>query len=258
MNLQISKKQIFISIITILLVGALSAGAYFLFLQPVNEKLERKQTELKMANQELTIIENSLKQSNEKTVLSSMELQKQVPVKRLLDQLLLDIEKAEIISDTTVNELKLDGSSKDEEIDFQTGESKEATAEETSDSDNTDSLDSTSVEEETLPMGIKKISISMVGEAKTYFELEKFIDSLEQLKRIVKVEALRFTGLEEIYSVEQGNEFIQFELTIASYYYPELEDLLDEIPSLDTPEISNRKNPLSSFSDASNEEVNEP
>ncbi len=99
MNLEISKKQLFILAFTILINGLLTVGAYFLYVVPTNNTLEQNKSELKMTNQELSIIQNKLKQTSDQSIESTMELQKQVPVKRLLDQLLLDIEKAEIISD---------------------------------------------------------------------------------------------------------------------------------------------------------------
>lgn len=263
MNLRISKKQAGLIFLVILLLVSFVAGAYFLFIKPVNDQLERKQSELKMANQGLEMIENSLKRSTEKTIENSMELQKKVPVKRLLDQLLLNIDKAEIISDTTINEIKLNGSAEDEEIAFETDETETEQTEpeniETTETEteNTEAIDSTKILEEKLPNGIKKVSITMNGEALTYFELEKFISSLESLQRIVKVEALKFTGLEEIHSVEQEEQKVQFELTVAGYYFPNLEDLRDELPPLDTPEIANKKNPLSQFSEEEDQDTEE-
>lgn len=251
MNFQMTKKQVSLIIGSIILLGALAYGAYYLLLKPINDKLEWKKTELEMANQESVIIENSLKQSNEKTFLSSMELQKQVPVKRLLDQLMLDIEKAEIMSDTNIIELKLNGTQKDEEIDFKQNENNTATL------DETDSANTNDKEDEVLPNGIKQVSITLSGEAATYFDLEKFINTLQNLKRIVKVEALKFTGLTEIYSVEQPNEVVKFELTLVSYYFPTLEDLRDELPPLDIPAAANKKNPLSSFPVTESEEQKE-
>ena len=241
-----------------LLVGALFAGSYFLFLQPLTDKLDRKQTELDMASQELTIIENSLEQSTKQTILSSMELQKEVPVKRLLDQLLLDLEKAEIISDTNIMEIKLNGSEKDEEVEFKMDEGQEAEDSSVEKSEETDVDNTSPYREESLPNGIKKVSISLIGEAATYFEFEKFLASLEELKRIVKVEELKFTGLDELYSIEQDTKLVEFELTLAAYYFPNLEDLQDEIPPLDTPNVSNKKNPLSSFPEADKEEDEQP
>ncbi len=258
MNLQISKKQRGLIFLVIILMVSLVAGVYYLFMKPLNEQLERKHSELEMANQGLVLVENQLKQLTEKTVISSMKLQKQIPVKRLLDQLLLDIEKAEIISDTKINELKLNGSESDEEVVFKTNENEAAASgNNQSDTENTESADAPKIPEEKLPTGIKKISVTLKGEANTYFEMESFITSLENLKRIVKVDALKFTGLEEIYSVEQKDQPVEFELTIAGYYYPKLEDLRDELPPLDSPGGANKKNPLSSFSEKLNEDSEE-
>lgn len=256
MNLRISKKQAGIIVLAILLIGALFAGAYFLFLQPLADNLDRKQTELNMANQELTIIENKLKQSTEQIMVSSMELQKEVPVKRLLDQLLLDIEKAEIISDTNIIEIKMNGTEKDEEVEFKENE-EQKTNDSSEDSSEESTEENTSLIEESLPNGIKKVSISLNGEASTYFELEKFLASLKELKRIVKIEELKFTGFDEIYSVEQGTKQVEFELSVAAYYFPKLEDLRDEIPPLDVPKASEKRNPLSTFSEADENEENE-
>lgn len=258
MNLQISKKQMGLIFLVIFFMVSLVAGVYYLFMKPLNEQLERKHSELEMANQGLVLVENQLKQFTEKTVISSMKLQKQVPVKRLLDQLVLDIEKAEIISDTKINELKLNGSESDEEVVFKTNENEAATSgNNQSDSENTESTNSSKVPEEKLPNGIKKISVTLKGDANTYFEMESFINSLENLKRIIKVDALKYTGVEEIYSVEQKDQPVEFELTIAGYYFPKLEDLRNELPPLDTPESANKKNPLSSFSDKTNEDTEE-
>ncbi|MBP2240588.1 type IV pilus assembly protein PilO [Cytobacillus eiseniae] len=250
MNLQFSKKQISIIVLTILLIGVLFAGAYYLFIQPVVDKLDQKKIELNMANQELTIIENSLRQANEQVIVSSMELQKEVPVKRLLDQLLLDIEKAEVISDTNIFEVKLNGSQKDEEVKFT-----EKSEQETDESDE----ESGSMNEEVLPNGIKKVTIALNGEAKTYFELEKFLSSLKELKRIVKVDELKYSGFDEVYSVEQDKKLVEFEVKLAAYYFPKLEDLQDEIPPLDSPKASNKRNPLSTFADdVEDEEQDQP
>ncbi|MCX2839957.1 hypothetical protein OQ279_17670, partial [Salinimicrobium sp. MT39] len=107
MNVQLSKKQLGFGFLGIVLIGILTFGLYYLFILPLNDQIDRKNTELDMARQELDIIDNTLTQNSEQTVLNTMELQKEVPVKRLLDQLLLNVEKAEIVSDATINEIQL-------------------------------------------------------------------------------------------------------------------------------------------------------
>ncbi|NYE07812.1 type II secretory pathway component GspD/PulD (secretin) [Bacillus niacini] len=111
-----------------------------------------------------------------------MELQKQVPVKRLLDQLLLNIEKAEIVSGTNIIEIKINGTEQDEEIEVvveksDSGSSKQNGNEETK-----------TQEDVTLPNGIKKTSIILIGEAESYFDLEKFLYELQEMKRTVKID----------------------------------------------------------------------
>lgn len=258
MNIEISKKQMIVMIIVILLMFLLVLRAYFSFIWPLNKEILGKRSELKAVNVDLVLAEKEIKQFSEQMVIGTTELQKKVPVKRLLDQLLLDIEKAEIISDTRITELKLNGTNIDEEVEFNTDKNETDTTENTSnETENTKPEKSSNVSEEKLPNGIKRISFSLKGEANTYFEMESFITSLESLKRIVKVDALKFTGVEEIFSVDQEEQSVEFELTIAGYYFPKLEDLRDELPPLDTPESANKKNPLSSFSDKSNEDTEE-
>ncbi|XIH35465.1 pilus assembly protein PilO [Cytobacillus firmus] len=223
--------------------------------------MDRKQSELQMATQQLTIIENNLQNLNEQTVLSTIELQKQVPVKRLLDQLLLDIEKSEIISDANIIEMKMNGTESDEEIDLSEEEENQPQEEisetETVTEDSKENSETDPLIEEKLPNGIKKVSIVLNGQADTYFEMESFIKNLLDLKRILKVESLKYTGFDEIVSVMQEDQVVEFELAIAAYYYPELAELQKELPPLDTPRISNKRNPLSSFSELEAEEDNQ-
>ena len=46
--------------------------------------------------------------------------------------------------------------------------------------------------------GLKKLTVSLSVESPTYEDLEKFIETLESLKRIVVVESINYTGGEEI------------------------------------------------------------
>lgn len=246
MNREISKKRLVYVLLALIFISGIGFGSYYLLIKPANEKMDRKQSELQMATQQLSIIENNLQQLNEQNVLSTVELQKQVPVKRLLDQLLLDIEKSEIISDVNIIEMKMNGTESDEEIDL-SKEGENQSQEENSEKERTETEDSKEnseidpLIEERLPNGIKKISIVLNGQADTYFEMESFIKNLLNLKRVLKVESLKYTGFDEIVSVMQEVQMVEFELVIAAYYYPELAELQKELPPLDTPRISNKK-----------------
>ena len=65
MNREISKKQLGVFLLAVVLFAAMAFGSYYLFISPLNEKMDRKQTELQMAAQQLTILENNLQQLND-------------------------------------------------------------------------------------------------------------------------------------------------------------------------------------------------
>lgn len=270
MNVQLSKKQLGFGLLGIIAAGLLVFAIYYLFVLPLNDQLDRKNTELDMAKQELDIIDKTLSQSSEQTVLNTMELQKRVPVKRLLDQLLLNVEKAEIVSHATINEIQLNGTQEDENIDLISEEGtvqydpeseeeqgdEEEIVEEDAETNEASEPAETAKADIPLPNGIKKTSLTLFGESDSYFELEKLLENLLSMQRIIKIEELSFTGLEEVYSVEQDTSKVEFELTLAAFYYPALEDLQAELPPLDAPEGSNKSDPLNRFS-TENEDENE-
>ncbi|PLR75505.1 pilus assembly protein PilO [Bacillus sp. V3-13] len=250
MNREVAKKQILITVLVLLLFGGMALGSYYAFLLPLNEQLQRKESDLNLAEGELKIIQKRLEQMDEEPPLSTMELQRRMPVTRMLDQLLLDIERAEIISDTYVKEIRLNGPGSEEEIEpAKTDHNNLADGDEIGEANIETGKSSENPGDGVLPNGVKKTTVVIAGEADTYFEMESFIEVIEGLQRIVKVEQLQFTAPEEIYSVEQTPELLEFELTIAAYYYPGLEDLQEELPPLAAPEVSNKKDPTSRFSE---------
>ncbi|MBB6445870.1 pilus assembly protein PilO [Bacillus benzoevorans] len=253
-----SKKNLLIMILGIVLIGAVAAGGYFYFLQPLNNQLESKQAELDMANQQLTILENKLSNTSEETANSTMKLQKQIPVKRSVEQLMLDIEKAETVSNVTIKTITMGSSGADESVETAAQQTPQDTNENQADtkSDNQDQTNgketasTTVLDEETdkqaavLPSGVKKTPFTINGEAKNYFELQKFLDSLQALPRKIKLDNLSFKGLTEVMDAGQQNEKITFDLSVSAFYFPKLADLHSELPPIDTPDAANKKNPF--------------
>ncbi|MBL4951237.1 pilus assembly protein PilO [Neobacillus sp. OS1-32] len=242
MTLEFSKKHTLGFILGLIVIGLLAVLAYYVYIIPINTNLDQKKSELKMTNQELTIYQNKLKQTSNQTIVSSMELQQQVPVKRMLDQLLLDIEKAEIISGANIIETKLNSSGQDA-IQAATND----TAQKTQSNSSSASTSKATATDKTLPNGMKQTSILLSGEANSYFEMEKFLEEIKSLKRIIKIDQLKFTGQEEMVSVEQASSPLKFEAVLTAYYDPELVDLQKDLPPIDVPKVSNKKNPLSDF-----------
>lgn len=243
-----TKKNLLVLLAGVFLLAVIAVGGYFYFLQPLTKELENKQAELEMANQQLTILDNQLANITEETAQSTMKLQQKIPVKRSVEQMMLAIEKAETISDVYIRSISMGGSGSDETVEQENNQTVEN--ESSKETEGEDTTPTTVLDEEAekqvlvLPSGIKKTPFLITGEAKNYHELQRFIDSMQGLQRKVTLEQLSFTGTEEIVDASNPPKNINFSLSIAAFYFPKLEELRNELPPIDTPEISNKKNPF--------------
>lgn len=229
-------------IITSIILLLLFAGIYLFVLFPKMEKIPQKESELSTQEQLLSVLQSKITGTNSNTFENTVALQKMVPVKELSQQLLLEIEKAEVVSRSFVVNMNFD----DGDVSFEHEPVEESeTAEENETGENEDEQ---SREEETntitLPNGLKKTVVTLNVESPGYFEFEKFISTLENSERITVVEALDFTAGEEIIELEQSEQPIRYQVKIAAFYMPSLVDLIDQLPKMETPEPANKKTPL--------------
>jgi type IV pilus assembly protein PilO len=67
--------------------------------------------------------------------------------------------------------------------------------------------------------------------SKNYEGLLKFLRTIEGLKRITVIEAITFTGMDELEmaSAEATPDQLKYEITISAYYLPELTDYLKDL-----------------------------
>ncbi|WNB92736.1 hypothetical protein [Bacillus sp. NEB1478] len=251
-------KKVQLYVIAGLLILSLIGGLYGYFgvLSPLNADITAVDSEIK---QQQTFIKQSEKAISiiQTTDENTYPLQEEVPVKPLVDQLLLQFEKAEVLSDSLILSMQFSDSDDalDEEETDRASKSQEAQAAETSNSPVTDKTEQTetitdskvNVTKESLPDGVKKITAEMTVLSKNYEGLMKFIRTIEDLKRITVIEGITFTGLSEIEraAAEASPDQLKYEVTIAAYYLPELTDYLKDLPEGDFPAPNGKENPLS-------------
>ncbi|MEK4668585.1 pilus assembly protein PilO [Niallia sp. FSL R7-0271] len=241
-------RSLFLFLLSALLILGAGAYVYFAYLQPLSNQVDIKETELQLVEQQVTILDSKIKAAKESTNTSTVQLQQQVPVKRLLEQALLEIEKAEIISDTNLIEIKLNGTDSDETVTEEDLTTADKAIDDANKQAGDESENDAAASETTLPNGIKKTAINILGEANTYFDLEKLLEELQSSKRIMDIDSLKITGTKEVMEVEDNDQKIEFEMTVSIYYYPELEDLINDLPSMESPASADRKNPFAGVS----------
>ncbi|MCL6572085.1 MAG: type II secretion system protein M [Bacillus sp. (in: Bacteria)] len=250
MKLHFSKRDKFIVGFGALLLVLLVIYAQFFILSPLKTAKEIKQQSLKTEQKLLEIVSQNNGDITGNNTEDTSLLQKQVPVQPLQEQFILDLEKAENVSNSRISSM---GFSKDGEV----AVVGEPATPEASNTEQTKTPDTNAAEAQTTdnqpaapvtPTGMKKLTVSLSVESPTYKELEKFIETLEALTRIVVVESINYSGGPEITSLDQENLPLSYSLTISAYYMPELADLQPQLPKIDTPLPANKENPLSQFS----------
>lgn len=250
MKLHFSKKEKMILLLVALLLILAIVFAQFVLLYPLKSDLEIKEQRLATQQKLLDALNNKNESSNAETVTAeeTREIQKKVPVKPMQEQFILDLEKAETISNSKIVSMTFSAAG-DSTTETGTEQTPEATSETETNTATGEASEQQTAQDAAAANALKKLTVNLGVESPSYEELEKFIDSLESLKRIVVVEAINYSSGEEITSVDQKDEPIKYTLTISAYYLPELNDLLAELPKIDAPAPANKDNPLSTFSE---------
>ena len=206
------RKGLIVSL-SLLLVALLSFALYIYVYKPLDDRQEQLKNELQTEKKLLQALQS--KQTSDELRVSIVELQKRVPVQPFVEQFLLEIEKAEAVSNSIVLSLS-----------FQEGEQVEG-----------------------APTPIQKLTVSMSVRSPSYFALEQFIDVLERSKRIISVDSLSFTGYEEWTTVMDEVPELSYSLTVSTFYAPELRQWIEQLPPLDLPQPSEKRNPFPSLTE---------
>lgn len=236
MTLPSTKKEKLIGITGFILIVLIFVGVYLLYIQPLISTLENKKRELQNEEQLLSLIQKQIIKKDSNSFEGAEMLQRKIPIQPLVEQLLLEIEKAEIVSGSQVSNM-----------DFSTGEIEAEREELTPESYLEGSKKDNKEEISSIPMpeGMKKTTVVLSVTSSNYFEMEKFIETLESENRIIIIENLEILGQDEVVSTEQEKQAIESEITITAFYMPTLTDLIEQLPKMEVPEPSDKRNPFS-------------
>ncbi|GAM12063.1 hypothetical protein [Mesobacillus selenatarsenatis] len=256
MNLRLERKHYLILLAAALLSFLIYIAGFYLYLAPMNASLSLKESQLKMEKQLNSTLEERLASVNETDFSSSAELQKRLPVDPMVEQLVLDIEKAEVISNSFVTSIEFDASQQaSPTIKPELSASEQVTDESGGQADNSVSEVEVTNPQLEMPDGLVKTTAQINVRADNYFSLEKFISALESLRRIVVVESISFSGPQEIFTLSDEEAPIEMALTINAFYFPELAELKDYNPKIETPAPANKRNPFPTFGDYSEDNL---
>jgi type IV pilus assembly protein PilO len=252
MKIKMKSKSTVLMILTMAVILLLFWFMYSFYLLPNQEEQKEVESQLKMEKKMLTILQQKYTGHQNDLGEGSKALQAQLPVQPLVDQFLLQMEKAEIMSDSTINSISIaDGNQMSSMNSISTafpqaignGSSQAATKSQSQGQATSKS-----------PEQLRKVTLQMSVSSSDYTKMKQFLQVIEEQSRIATVDTISFNDQPEQYSqTNQSNQDgqskqpakeLKYQISVSTYYTPNLMDLMNDIPWIKHPEPSHKDNPL--------------
>ena len=250
MMMQLHKKHIILLLCSIVFFCLLYLGGYFLFLKPIKESIRQIDHSNGLMQKQLD--KTTATNDKQEPILNSYSLQKKIPVTPLVEQFVLDVEKAEIASNSTIQSIEFTKGGMVIPIeDKQEEQETQMEAEALEDEQQTTQSE---LEIPGIPEGLEQLLVKLTVKSDNYYDLKKFVETIEQQQRITLVKQLSFQGPSEVTENDQIINPLVYELQLTTFYMPSLTDLSGETPTINTPLPSNKHNPLFPYMNDGNDE----
>lgn len=229
---------ILLGIIVILLVGVIYTFTSLSSIKSHNTVLQKQLTEVKsdqIAEVDPTELQNDL-----------ANLVLQVPVEKLVDTIVLDLENAAIGADSIILNASFADVEKEERTEEEISTEEQPVTESQSAEEDLQTSEEQALEEMTVtvPDGLEAITISLTVLSKDYEALTTFLENIRKNTRIYAVESFSFQGPEEG-EVRPGpqEDHLEYNVVLSTYYAPIISEVADKF-GLVIPPVSNKENPV--------------
>lgn len=105
MTFRFAKKEILILVLSLFLMISIIFSGYYLYLSPKKEDVKTKTASLKSEQKLLESLQQKQNATSSLTVENIAVLQRKLPVKEQIEQLILDLEKAEVVSGSLIKNM---------------------------------------------------------------------------------------------------------------------------------------------------------
>lgn len=253
MRWEVSWKRVTAILASLLLPLLLIMGGYYLMIQPLKQQVSQVHQEIQTEEKLLAVIQQK-DQKVDEVVRSTVQLQGKVPVAPLVDQILLRFDEAAIVTDSSIQAYAFNDEDQSVESSLE-----ERTKPKTFELQNPlerieeqNQGETPSTDAAPLPQGIKRVTANLSVASPNYVQLEQFLTRLEKQKRITTVQSLSFTGNPEVLNVDDGDQLdlkkeVSYQVQVSTFYAPELQELIKDLPYVKYPAPGKRTNPLSIY-----------
>ncbi|MFZ0578149.1 MAG: hypothetical protein WAM41_11660 [Psychrobacillus psychrotolerans] len=230
------KKTAYILIATLVIV--LLGAVYYFIIQPLKSEKVSKELNVEVLQGEVASLkeEYSSTQLNNNTTENAFYLKTQVPLTRELNELIRSMEEIELISDSKIISVEFnnyDGTLEDSQLlpeipegDIETQSGSETTGETIE--EDTDEMSEeppvSPVSEVGLPENLKLITFNISILAKNYDQLVLFVEEIENLQRIYRVDQITLSapGEDQLLDKEALDD-LEATIQLTTFYHEEQE-----------------------------------
>lgn len=230
-------------VLLVALIASLLFAIYYYIVLPKKDNVQSLESAINALHTEIGALQAQIDSSEEETtveVSNVFEIRQKLPQSREIDQLLLNLEEIEFVSETRITSIGFNSYDAlvsestivplpeevvdtDETAEVQEEETEKAETEEAEEGTETGETAETPVSEiaaQTLPPELKLITFNLEIEAPDGQNIQLFIEEIENLKRIMHIDSISYTlPGEEAEFLEEGNEAVTASIQVTTFYY---------------------------------------
>ncbi|WP_181349724.1 hypothetical protein [Thalassobacillus sp. CUG 92003] len=236
------RRDTFMALIAVCTLIGLFFLAEHLYVKPEEQDLATAEATLETERDKVATLESKEDQADQALSQSSRTAQQKLPVVPLLDQLFIGFERAQVSTETAIEEIEI--AYNEEGVSLPDKREEQNDSEETPDSGRSSAPDTSSADEEsdgqgssTTQSGLNTIEFSIQLTAANYEEMLMFLQNVTGQARITQVSALEFEETE-------GSEEVALSVVLSSYYASDLQELAHETPQYDYGETPGKITPF--------------
>ena len=225
---------ILIIVIMFLLLGL----AYFYWIMPMKDEVKAAKRNVELLESDIQLLQSQLDNAQSgqmDRIENQFYLERKMPLNRSIDDLILSLQEIEFVSGIRIENITFnnydagltEADSVIENEEEETGEVEEEDWPGDIESDFDDELTEPPVSDvvEDLPENVKLITLNLSVISPNFAQFEAFLDEVEKLERITRVDTLSFSqpGEEELLSLEgeEADTTVNVEVQLTTFYYDE-------------------------------------
>lgn len=219
-------------LLLVALIAALLFALFYYVVLPKKNEVESLESSINSLQTEIETLEGQVAAPEEEAEVSNIfELRKKVPQTREIDQLLLNIEELEYVTESRVQAITFnnyDTIVSESELVPKPDETEEAPATEATEGETTESTEPTeeaespvsTISTETLPAELKMVTFVVDVASSNYENLQQFIKEIENLERVMHIDTISYSlpGEENEFAEEPTDE-VTASIQITTFYY---------------------------------------